>query len=71
MDRGSAILGCLGVVLAIVYMLYLRLRAALSQTAQPLIVWEYLCETPLLRLFVSRIFTMLLKMRNPYTRSIG
>jgi len=71
MDRRSAILGCLGVVVAILYMLYLRVRAALVQTQQPLLVWEYLCETPLLRLFVTRIFTMLLKIRNPYTRSIG
>ena len=67
----GAILGCLAAVAGILYFCYVRVHAALSQTDQPLMIWEYLCETPLLRLYVSQIFTMFLKIRDPYTRSIG
>ena len=50
---------------------YFRLSSVLAKTDQVLPMWEYIAETPILYRFVGRIFTILIKIRNPYSRSIG
>ena len=62
---------CLGLTIAIVVVGYFRLASALAKTDQVLEVWEKLMETPIASAHVGRIFTYLLKVRNPYTRSIS
>ena len=66
-----AILGCLSTIVAILVIAYRRLSSLLATTDQVLPVWEYIAETPILRNYVGRIFTMLVKIRSPYSRSIG
>ena len=58
-------------VLAIVCLVgYYFLSRALAKTNQVLVVWEKIAETPLLANYVGTIFTMFMKIRNPYSRSI-
>jgi len=61
----------LATIIALIAMAYFRLKAVLSQTDQVLVVWEYIAETPILCNHISRIFTMFMKVRNPFSRSIG
>ena len=70
-DWQGALLWGLVTLLAALVIAYYRLSYVLSQTDQVLSVWEYIVETPILCNHVSRIFTMLMKIRNPYSRSIG
>lgn len=50
---------------------YYRLARALSKADQVLPMWEYIAELPLLGRFVGRLFTIFIKVINPYSRSIG
>ena len=70
-DWQGALLMGLATIIAALAIAYFRLKAVLSQTDQVLSVWEYIAETPILCNHVSRIFTMLIKVRNPFSRSIG
>jgi acyl-coenzyme A thioesterase PaaI-like protein len=66
-----AVLGGLATIVILFVIGYFRLSSALGKLDQVLPVWESIAETPILGNFVGRIFTMLLKIRNPYSRSIG
>ena len=68
--QGALLLG-LATIIASLAIVYFRLKAVLSQTDQVLSVWEYIAETRILCNHVSRIFTMLMKVRNPFSQSIG
>ena len=70
-DGQLVFLGALGTLLVFLTIGYFRLSSALSKTSQVLPVWEYLAGQPILCHFVGRIFTMFIKIRNPYARSIG
>lgn len=70
-DIQLTLLGCLAAILIPLIIAYFRLSSALAQTDQVLPIWEYIAETPILCHFIGRIFTILLKIRIPYTRSIG
>jgi hypothetical protein len=50
---------------------YHRLVESLGKADQILPLWEYIAELPVLGLFVDRLYTMLIKVTNPYSRSIG
>jgi hypothetical protein len=50
---------------------YYHLSSVLAKSNDVLAVWEKVAETPILGSFVGPIYTMLLKIRIPYTRSIG
>ena len=66
-----AILGFFGLIIAFLAIGYFRLASAIAKTNQALMVWEYISETPIICNFVGRIFTWLIKIRIPYSRSIG
>jgi hypothetical protein len=70
-DLQLYIAACLALILLIAAIAYFRLASVLSKTNQVLEIWETLVETPILGAHVGRIFTFLLKIRNPYTRSIS
>jgi hypothetical protein len=70
-DIQISALGPLAIAIALLSLAYFRLSLALAKTDQALAVWEYIAETPILGNHVARIFTMLIKIRNPYSRSIG
>jgi hypothetical protein len=70
-DGKFALLGFLTAVVLVLASAYFRLATALAKTDQVLVIWERIAETPLMGAFVDRIFTMFLKIRNPYTRSIS
>lgn len=70
-DLQIFVASCLGLTIAIVVIGYFRLASALAKTDQVLEVWEKLVETPIVSAHVGRIFTYLLKIRNPYTQSIS
>lgn len=67
----AAIPTCVVVVLIALSLAYLRLSAALAKADQILLIWEHIAEMPFIGAHVGRIFTMLLRVRNPYSRSIG
>jgi hypothetical protein len=71
MDLWKLLLSFLALVIIPLIVGYYRLATALSKTDQLLPLWEYIAELPILGLFVGRIFTMLIKVINPYSRSIG
>ena len=64
------IYGWFGILVVAGLVGYYFLTRALSQTNQVLVVWEKIAETPLLGNYVGSIFTMLMKLRNPFSRSI-
>jgi hypothetical protein len=59
------------ILLAVAVIVYLRLRTLVSKIDRVLETWAKIEETSFVGSFVGPIFTMLLKMRNPYSRSIG
>jgi Domain of unknown function (DUF4442) len=68
---GLTILTAILVVLCCVLIaLYFHISSILSKTDNPLEVWEKLAETPFLNAHVGRIFTYLVKVRNPFSKSI-
>jgi len=70
-DLQLFIASCLGLTLVIAGIAYFRLAAVLARTNQVLDIWEKVAETPIIGAHVGRIFTFLLKIRNPFTRSIS
>lgn len=68
---GLAFWGSLGAILVSLILAYFRLSSVLARADQVLPVWEYIAETPILCQFVGRIFTIFIKIQNPYCRSIG
>jgi hypothetical protein len=70
-DGQGAALTCLCAIVVIGILAYTRLSAVLANTNQVLVVWEKVAETPILGAYVGQLCTYLLKIRNPYTRSIG
>lgn len=70
-DRQRAFLLGFAIIIATLAIAYFRLSSVLSQTDQVLSVWEYIAETPVLCNHVGRIFTMFMKVRNPFSRAIG
>jgi len=70
-DRQGAFLLGVAIIIATIAVAYYHLSSVLSQTDQVLSVWEYIAETPVLCNNVSRIFTMLMKVRIPFSRAIG
>ena len=59
------------VVVAAISTAYFRLSRALAKTNQVLALWEDIAELPFLGAHVGRIFTLFMRIRNPYSRSIG
>jgi hypothetical protein len=59
------------ILVAIVVLLYLRLSSFVSKSDRVLEIWSQIEQTPFLGAFVGRIFTMMFKIRNPFSRSIG
>src|SRR5579859_7059169 len=70
MDIQDIIWGLLGILAIACLVGYYFLSQQLTTTNQVLMVWEKIAETPLLGNHVGSIFTMLMKIRNPFSRSI-
>lgn len=70
MDIQDVVYGWIGLLVISCLVGYYFLSRALAQTNQVLAVWEKVAETPILGNYVASIFTMLMKIRNPYSRSI-
>jgi hypothetical protein len=70
MDMQDMMFGAIGLLAIGCLVGYYFLSRALAQTDQVLVVWEKVAETPILGNYVGSIFTMLMKIRNPYSRSI-
>lgn len=70
-DLWTALWCLLGFLAMGLYIAYYRLAKFLGKVDQILPLWEYITELPVLGLFVDRICTLLIKVINPYTRSIG
>ena len=70
MDVQDVMYGSIGLLVIGCLVGYYFLSRALAQTNQVLVVWEQVAETPILGNYVASIFTMLMKIRNPYSRSI-
>jgi hypothetical protein len=62
--------GWIGLLAIVCLVGYYFLSRALAKTNQVLVVWQKIAETPVLGNHVGSIFTMLMKIRNPYSRSI-
>jgi len=62
--------GWIGLLAIVCLVGYYFLSRALARTNQVLVVWQKIAETPVLGNHVGSIFTMLMKIRNPYSRSI-
>jgi acyl-coenzyme A thioesterase PaaI-like protein len=65
-------LWCLvGLVAIGLFIGYRRLVKSLGKPDQILPLWEYIAELHVLGFFADRLYTMLIKVINPYSRSIG
>ena len=62
--------GWIGLLAIVCLVGYYFLSRALARTNQVLVVWQKIAEMPVLGNHVGSIFTMLMKIRNPYSRSI-
>jgi len=65
------ILGILVSILVASLLAYFYLGSVLARTDQVLVVWEKVAGIPIVGKYSGQICTMFLKIRNPYTRSIG
>lgn len=70
MDIQNIVYGWLGILAIACLVSYYFLSGALAKTNQVLVVWEKIAETPVLGNYVGWIFTMLMKIRNPFSQSI-
>jgi hypothetical protein len=50
---------------------YYYLSSILAKSNDVLAVWEKIAETPILGNFVGQIYTIFVRIRIPYSRSIG
>ena len=71
MDPVTVLWCILALLILLLVVGYYRLVASLAKADQALPMWEYIAELPFLGSFVGYIFTMILQIMNPYSRSIG
>jgi hypothetical protein len=62
---------CLTAITIIAVVAYYYLSSILAKSNDVLAVWEKIAETPILGSFVGQIYTMFVRIRIPYSRSIG
>jgi len=71
MDLAKVLWCILALVIVLLLAEVYRLATGLATADQVLPIWEYIAELPFFGSFVGRIFTMILQIMNPYSRSIG
>jgi len=71
MDLAKALWCILALLLGFLVVGVYRLATGFAKADQVLPIWEYIAELPFFGSFVGRIFTMILQIMNPYSRSIG